>query len=797
MNLFNQYPHPVNFVFADRCRNGVVTVPGCSFALQAGDDGGEIHHVGVVDPNPWPEEIRRQMIRRTNTSGTSGASRTRLEISNKAGMRLMSPKEKVLLEAEAGEWMGVSGKRWLFRFKGMPDMQFYGLGEKHAPFERSGRNYWFWNTDVWADHPLDQVRAGDYDPDYISVPYLIVKQGNTYVGLLVDSAFPATVSLGARSEFFEPVAGSRQESADIVLGAEGGPPSLYILFGPSLPELTRRFQMLTGPTPLPPIWSLGYHQSRWGYRGDADLTALADRFERHHFPADGLWLDIDYMEGFRVFTINARHLPRPVETNASLKRRGFRAVPILDPGVKREKGYAVYDDGLAAGVFCRNAAGTVFTGWVWPGFAVFPDFPLPEVLRWWAKHARRFFELGFEGAWLDMNDPATGPIDCGDMRFCRGRLPHAAGRNCYALLMARATRNGLLAARPERRPFLVSRSGSTGSQKYCAHWTGDNYSSYRHLRRSIGISLNLALSGIPFNGSDVGGFGDDCSEALLVDWFKAAFLMPLFRNHTMRGSRAQEPWAFSRRALSVIRRFVRLRYTLLPYLYNLFVDQEERGEAILRPLFYDFNDRSSLPLGLIDDQFMVGPAILQAPFVDENNRRREVVLPGPKWLRADTGRWVRGGQRIRVRREIRSTPLFVREGSLLPFQPGAMTTNRKDLNRIGLLCCLSPGFADTARLAYHADDGRGFDYRRGRRTSLKVTARLRGRHLHLTVETLAQGFGPVHMVPYSVNRFDSLQLEIDGRRQVLKPVAERVQWAGRPFEWYRWKPERRGGGKSR
>jgi len=788
VNLFNKYPHPMNFNFADSYHGGVVTIAGRPFELHTTEAGADIHHVGLSHHRLWPRDIGNERLRQRDSHEPEGGRRTRLEISESAGMRLTSPRGKTLLAAEAGGWWGVSGKRWLLRFRGRPEMQFYGLGEKHTPFERSGRAYWFWNTDVWADHPRELVRNGDYDPDYLSVPYLIIKHNNTYTGLLVDSPFPAMISVGAQSAVAGVVEPFRNRAPEILLAAEDGPPSLYLLFGPSLAELTRKFQLLIGTCPLPPIWSLGYHQSRWGYRGASDLTTLADRFERHRFPADGLWLDIDYMKGYRVFTIDSRQMPQPVETIAALRERGFRIVPILDPGIKREAGWAVYDGGRAANVFCLNSAGGVFTGLVWPGLAVFPDFSLPKTRLWWAGHARRFFELGFEGAWLDMNDPSTGSIDCRDMRFDHGRLPHETYHNRYALLMARATRDALLAARPDRRPFLLSRSGSTGSQKYCAHWTGDNFSSYRHLRRSIAKSLNLALSGIPFNGADVGGFGGNCSEALLIDWFKAAFLMPFFRNHTMRGSRRQEPWAYSRRALGVIRRFVRLRYTFLPYLYNLFIDQEERGEAILRPLFYDFRDEPSLPLGYIDDQFMVGPAILQAPFVHKNGRQRDVVLPGRKWLRADTGRWVAGGGLLRVRRQAGSTPLFLREGSLVPFQPGERTTNSKDLSHIGLMCCLSPGFTGQARLCYQADDGFSFDYRRGRRTRLDVTARATGRRLHLRIKTLAKGFGPVHLVPFSLNRFTALHLDTDGRRQRLHPIKERVQLTGQPFDWYRWQP---------
>jgi alpha-glucosidase len=786
VNPFNKYPHPVNFTFADRFSDGRITLGGdhCELHTTAVADG--VHHVRVVAPERWPEEDHRDTRELWQGDATAAVKPSLLKISPAAGFSLMSTAGKQLLEAEDRGWLGVSGRRWLFRFKGQPELQFYGLGEKHTPFERSGRSYQFWNTDAWADHPMEHIRDGDYDPDYLSVPYLIIKQDNSFIGLLVDTPYPATISLSDVAPLVQSIEPKQRQPPDILVGANDGPPSLVILLGPSLAELTRRFQMLTGPTPLPPLWSLGYHQSRWGYRSASDLNRLAHRFERHHFPVDGLWLDIDYMDGYRIFTFDPHHLPHPAETVAAMKKRRIRVVPILDPGIKREAGYPVYESGRAAGVFCLNTAGGLFTGWVWPGFTVFPDFSLPETRLWWAALARRFFESGFEGAWLDMNDPSTGSIDCREMRFDHGRLPHEAGHNRYALLMARATRDGLLAARPDQRPFLLSRSGSTGSQRYCAHWTGDNFSTYGHLHRSIGKSLNLALSGIPFNGADVGGFGGDCTEALLIDWIKAAFLMPFLRNHTMRGSRAQEPWRYSHRALVVIRRFVRLRYTLLPYLYNLFVDQEERGSAILRPLFHDFKDSRALPLGWIDDQFMVGPSIMQAPFVHEKGALRDVVLPACKWLRADTGRWVQGGRHLTVKRRAGSTPLFLREGSLIPFQPGERTTNGKDLNHIGLLCCLSPGFTGDARLAYCADDGYSFAYRRGRRTRLQVAARLIDRRLILSIRTLAQGFGKVEIIPFSVNRFQAIHLNVDGQVHILHPLKKTVQLTGRPFDWYRW-----------
>ncbi len=791
MYLLHKYPHPLNFAFADRRRGETLGAGGMAFHLSVTSSADDIHHVEITRPALWPEDYRTEPLTPVRQgSWTDGAAKpeTRLEIPEGAGFRLKDRRNGTLLEAEAGAWFGVSGAAWLFQFRREPEMAFYGLGEKHTPFERSNRAYRFRNVDVWADHPLEPVAHGDYDPDYISIPYLIVKRGNTYLGLLSDNPYPGTAAISPEGRVASQLKIRLDYPPTITMGAENGVPSLYILHGPSLAELTRKFQQLVGTTPLPPLWALGYHQSRWGYGGAADLEELADRFETHRFPCDGLWLDIDYMDGFRVFTFDPDQLPRPEETISNLKDRGFRVVPILDPGVKREPGYPVYESGLTEGCFCRNPAGTPFVGMVWPGFTVFPDFSLETSRNWWAAHARRFFETGFDGAWIDMNDPSTGPVDPTAMRFREGRVDHDALHNQYALLMARATRQGFADARPDQRPFLLSRSGSTGSGKYAAHWTGDNFSNYHHLRRSIGKSIHLALSGIPFNGPDVGGFGGDCPEALFVDWIKAAFLFPFFRNHTMRGSRSQEPWAYSPEALAVVRHFVRLRYRLLPYLYNLFMDQEETGEAILRPLFYDFPDTPELPLGRVDDQFMVGPAMLQAPFVREGSKTRELVLPEGKWLDAETGRWTAGNQRVTAEKKRWSTPLYLRDGALLPFQPEEPTDNRTDLNRIGLLCCLSPETTGTAHYRYRADDGISFAYRKGERSAVDLSARVEGENLIMTVDRTAVGYGPIQIIPFTEDRFQKLVVEEGGRRWELEPMAETVRLAGDVFSWYRWVP---------
>jgi alpha-glucosidase len=785
MYLFNKHFHPANFAFAHRADGGKVTSGGDLYDLKTRNLGHNTYHIEIGNPEVWPGDDRAEPLAGIAAPAVDRQD-AQLEITSLAGLRLFSPDGRIWLQAADRHWFGTSGTAWMFRFERSPDMRFFGLGEKHTPFERSGRAYRFWNVDAWADHPFETIVHGDYDPDYISIPYLIVQQDGIFIGLLMDCPHGGMISIADDADLSGFLQSGSAYPPSILIGAEHGRPSLYCIFGPSLPDLTRKFQRLTGTTALPPIWALGYHQSRWGYEGAADLNRLADRFKVLDFPVDGLWLDIDYMHRYKVFTIDRQHLPQPATVTAELEKRGLRVVPILDPGIKREAGDEVYESGRRQGVFCLNPSGGEFVGMVWPGLSVFPDFSLPEARRWWAEYARRFFELGFAGAWLDMNDPSTGPIDCHAMRFHHGRVDHGAYHNQYALLMARATREGFAAAFPDRRPFLVSRSGCTGSQRYAAHWTGDNYSNYHHLHRSIGKSLNLALSGIPFNGPDVGGFGGDCTENLLIDWIKAAFLFPLLRNHTVRGSRPQEPWAYSPQALRVIRRFVRLRYTWMPYLYNLFIEQELSGEAILRPLFYDFDGTPELPLEHIDDQFMVGPFIMQAPFVSEKGRSRSLTLPHGRWLRADTGQWLAGGRQLSIRRERAATALFFREGGLIHFQPGIRRNNHCNLNDIGLLCCLQPSFTGTAHYRYRSDDGLTLAYQQGKRSEISIEAGVSRKHLHLRVRICQDGFGTVRVTPYSFFPFPRLILEQEGTGRELRAEPERVRFTGGPIIRYRW-----------
>ena len=551
--------------------------------------------------------------------------------------------------------------------------------------------------------------------------------------------------------------------SEFFLGAPDGAPELYFLVGPSLAVLTEKLQRLCGTTPLPPLWALGHHQSRWGYASSADLEALDRSFREHDCPCDGLWFDIDYMRGFRVFTFDPQGFAQPKAEILELRRRGRHIVPILDPGVKVDPDFEVDRDGLERGIFCLNSNGDPYVGFVWPGATHFPDFSLPEARHWWAAHVAEFAETGVSGAWIDMNDPSTGPSEQSEMYFGQGRHAHECFHNQYALGMAKSTREGFLAHDPDRRPFLLSRSAFIGSSRYTAVWTGDNFSNEHNLALTIPMSLNLALSGLPFNGPDVPGFGGDATEALAITWYKAGFLFPFFRNHSGKGTRAQEPWAFGAEVLEVLRHYIRLRYTLLPYLYNLFVDQEERGSAIMRPLFYDFEDRASLALDHIDDQFMLGPCLMHAPIIRLGAEERDLILPDTRWFGLFDGVWHEGGRTVLVSTDRQSTPLFVREGSLVPMRPEIPIDAATDLSQIDFHCFLALDFAGQARAQYRFDDGETFAYRQGKRSSFEVHVNRDGRMLCIKIAQAAMNYRPARIRFILYAPFTEVRINIAGQ----------------------------------
>jgi alpha-glucosidase len=604
---------------------------------------------------------------------------------------------------------------------------------------------------------------------YVSVPYLIIKQDNLYAGILINNPFAVFMSTPPEAP------GASKERANharpnYYIGSPDGVPEIYFLAGPTFAELTSKLQRLVGTTPLPPLWALGHQQCRYGYAGYKDLDEIERKMKRHRIPNDGIWLDIDYMDGYRVFSFSPRHWRNPKLDIEEISSRGKKVVPILDPGVKVDLGYAPYNDGIEQDIFCKTPENKPFQGFVWPGLTVFPDFSTDAGREWWAGYVERFAQNGVAGAWLDMNDPAVGHAELDPMRFGEGgKNSHETFHNQDAFGMAKASREGFLRADENTRPFLLARSGYISSSRYSAIWTGDNASNAWFFKQSLSVILGLAISGIPFNGADVGGFGDDVNKELLVAWYKSAFLLPFFRNHTCCGTHRQEPWAFDQEALETIRHFIRLRYTLLPYIYNLFIDQEENGEAIVRPLFYDFEDEKKLPLGKIDDQYMLGRSIMHAPILQTDRAMRDIALPKGLWFDAMTGIWIEGGSMLKdVETTVDSTPLYIRSGSIIPMLSGSATDNNSDLSTIECHIFLCPSQRSSARYTYRFDDGKSFAYKRGERTIIGINAYSEGRKLKVDLQNIRAGYKSASIQFVVYGPYAEIELTVNDRPAVLK-----------------------------
>lgn len=732
---FTKYPHASNFSFGHSydAASGEFIAGRRKLELKLQAYEGDLYHVRVVgewEPNQslapldLPDPIDRGLV----------------SVSHELGIKLSGADGSVLLHGKDAGTVGISGEKSLFRFELGGKAQFFGMGEKTFDrVELSGYRAKFWNTDVWSDFHFGQWKEHPTDPPYFSTPYLAAKVGDEYVGLLLHNPYPAWMETPGTDETRVFVEWQRTAQA-LILGTEGGEPNLWIGYGPTLAELTRKFQKLIGATPLPPLWALGYQQSRWGYGGHTDLLELDQKFEQLGIPCSGLWLDLDYMSGFRIFKTNPEMFPDGAEVTASkLAKNDRRIVPIIDPGVKKEPGYNVYDDGLANGVFCQNEEGEPFVGMVWPGETVFPDFSTEAARAWWAGYVADFRREGFGACWVDMNDPSTGPVDPHGMLFRSGSQPHVAHHNDYALGMQMATQAGFLAAQPNERPFILSRSGYTGSSRYSAIWTGDNVSNRFYLGLTVPTAIGMSLSGLPFNGPDLGGFGDDCTDELMADWIRAGFLFPFCRNHSTAGTRHQEPWGFKKPTLELMRRYIRLRYRFLPYLYNLFADQEEFGDPILRPLFYHYDDAG---LDELVDEFMIGPAVLQAPFLQVGGTR-PVVLPGSTlWFDASAGKWAKPGASTVARTRF-GTPLYIPEGSIVPMRAEPAAQTATDLRIVAFHIFASNDWTGECVYRYRADDGVSFDYRDGKRSEMIVTLRGVEGALEIETELTKSGFGKI------------------------------------------------------
>ncbi|MDZ7385853.1 MAG: DUF4968 domain-containing protein [candidate division KSB1 bacterium] len=578
-------------------------------------------------------------------------------------------------------------------FKKMPqDELYYGLGEKTGRLNKRGRAWVMWNT----DYPGYNAAT---DPLYQSHPFFIALRRGSAYGIFFHNTHRSTFKFAAGTQAY------------YSFGADGGELDYYFFYGPSIKKVLARYTELVGRMPLPPLWALGYQQCRWSYYPEAEVRTLAQTFRQKGIPCDALYLDIHYMDGYRCFTWDSTRFPDPGRLLGDLEAMGFKVVVIIDPGIKVDPNYWVCAQGLAGDHFCRLPDGSLHISQVWPGDCYFPDFTRPETRRWWGGLYAGLVRDGVAGFWNDMNEPGVWGGTFPDIvqHTHNGQMvDHPVVHNVYGLDMARGTYEGVRALRPDRRPFVLTRAGFAGVQRYAAVWTGDNVANWEHLRLALSMCLGLGLSGVPFVGFDIGGFEGSPSPELFTRFLQLGALTPLCRNHTSHGTRDQEPWAFGENFEELNRQAICLRYELLPYLYNVFREASLTGLPVMRPLVMEFQQDPAT--WEMDDEFLLGDALLAAPVLHEGARMRWVHLPEGDWYDFYTNRTHRGPVRMMVEAPLERIPLFVRAGSLIPMQEPVNYVGEKPSAPLILSLYPAQGaFVDSV----YEDAGDGFAYQEG------------------------------------------------------------------------------------
>lgn len=583
------------------------------------------------------------------------------------------------------------------------DEHVYGFGEKNGVLDKrgwqlGGYSLTMWNLDTFSYDPST-------DPMYVSVPfYMVVRHGQAH-GVFLDNTWRTTFDVG-------------HERTDLLtFGSEGGDLDYYFINGPEPKKVTERYTALTGRTPLPPLWALGYNQCRYSYYPESKVRLIANTLREKKIPADVIWLDIHYQDGYKPFTWDPQRFPDPKKMISDLRDQGFHLVTIVDAHPKVEKGYAPYDQGLAGNYFVKNPDGSVYEAPVWPsqaeknpGPSVFPDFSKPAVREWWGSLYKSFTDIGVAGIWNDMNEPAvftppTGTMPLDEVFDNEGQpTTHREIHNVYGQLMSHATFEGLSRLRPHDRSFVLTRASFAGGQRYAAVWPGDNTSEWSSLRQSIPTLLGLGLSGFSFVGSDIGGFVGSPSSELYTRWMQVGVFYPFMRSHSNLDSPDKEPWVFGYQNEIINRHAIELRYELLPYIYNAMRQASQTGVPAMRPVFLDFPDDENV--AKLNDEFLFGDDLLIAPVVFQGATRRDVYLPKGEWFDFWTGQKFTGGQTIQQRVTIESLPIFVRGGGMIFKQPVVQSTGEMPGKPLHVL--IAP--AKESEATQYEDDGKSLDY---------------------------------------------------------------------------------------
>jgi alpha-glucosidase len=632
--------------------------------------------------------------------------------------------------------------RWTCSF---PEQErVYGFGEHTRAMNKRGEFLSLWNWDP------DMGHGPQTDKMYTAIPFFLTLSPITgkATGLLVDHTGRIDMDLG------------HGDLTATQITVQGESLILYFFAGPTPADVLRQYTDLTGHMPMPPRWALGHHQGRWSYYSEQEVRAIAAHFRARNHACESLWLDIDHMDGFRTFTWNAQAFPDVAGMTSEMLEQGFHIIPVINPGIKADRDYFVYRQGLSQGYLCRKQGGELYMGTGWPDDCNFADFSRTDVRTWWGNLFRHFLEQGVTGSWNDMNEPSQATMiekkyhkptaktfDDDVIHIAGGEnitgpdgppTLHPFFHNAYGMQMARSMREGTQRFAPDTRPFVLTRSGTAGVHRYAAMWTGDNSSWWEHISLAIRMCLNMGISGLPFVGANIGGFWEQCTGELLVRFAQLGAFLPLCWNHNAVDNPPQEPWAFGEPYESAYRTAIEQRYRLLPYLYTLFHEASVNGSPIIRPLFYHYPQDPVTYT--VEDAYLVGESLLTAPIFVEGATSRTVYLPEGMWLGYWDGKPFVGGRTYEIEAPLERWPLFIRGNSIVPSGPMMQYIGQRPIDPMVFTCSMTE--AGQANYTLYEDDGNSMAYQRGAFSQTMIQCQITEDGATVTIEEQHEQYHP-------------------------------------------------------
>ena len=628
-----------------------------------------------------------------------------------------------------------------------PNEKFIGLGEKTGNLNRFGNAYTHWNTDYFA------YGVGD-DPLYLSIPFYLGVHNQGHYGIFLDNTHKSLFNFGASNNRFAS------------FSAEDGDMDYYFFHYPSISEIITAYTWLTGRMQMPPKWALGFQQCRYSYYPESEVYAVAQAFRDKKMPADVIYLDIHHMEAYKVFTFDGEKFPNPKALIARLKEKGFKVVVILDPGIKTEESYSPFREGLEQGLFVNYPDGQTYEAQVWPGWCAFPDFTKPATRSWWEEKIAFYTEAGVDGFWTDMNEPASWgqcTPNLLEFDFDGEKASHRKARNVFGMQMARSTQAGARKQAPKKRPFVLTRSGFAGIQRFAAAWTGDNVASEEHMLAGIRLVNSLGMSGVSFAGYDVGGFAGEASKGLFARWMSIAAFSPLYRAHSMINTKDAEPWAFGEEVEEISRNYLNFRYSLLPTIYSAFHQSTNNGLPLAASLAIHYPQDEEIYQMAFQNEYLFCDTFLVAP-VESFREISKVYLPQGEWYYLYTDQKHQGGQVIYQDSPLNYLPVYVQAGKIFAQQSPTQHTGMAPDSTLNLH--LYRGSTGSTYIHYE-DAGEGLDYLDGEFFSREIQYQPENGSLKIE-QAKGQQSSQYAKIRLFFHGFESSNPQINGTKQDLK-----------------------------